>query len=217
MPDPATLLAFVVASTLLIVVPGPTVTLVVARSLSEGRAAAVPLAVGVAMGDLVATSLSLAGVGALLAASATAFTLVKWAGALYLVWVALGLWRAPPPAVALRDPGGDAGAGAGQGRAASRRALRDGFLVTVFNPKGIVFFVAFVPSFIDPSAPYAPQAVTFVALFTLIGAVNVLAYALGADRLRGAIARPAVLRGMARGGAVALGATGVATLLARRA
>ena len=209
MPDPATLLAFALASTLLIVVPGPTVTLVVARSLSEGRAAAVPLAIGVALGDLVATSLSLAGVGALLAASATAFTLVKWAGALYLVWIAVGLWRAPPPEVAV--------APLAPSPASARRALRDGFLVTVFNPKGIVFFVAFVPAFIDRAAPYAPQAITFVALFTLIGAVNVLAYALGADRLRAMIARPAVLRGMARSGALLLGATGVATLLARRA
>ena len=207
MPEPTTLLAFVVASTILIVVPGPTVALVVARSLAEGRAAAVPLALGVAMGDLVATSLSLAGVGALLAASAAAFTLVKWAGALYLIWIAIGLWRAPPPALA----------GAARTDGSARRALRDGFLVTVFNPKGIVFFVAFVPQFIDPAAPYAPQAVVFVALFTAIGALNVLAYALGADRLRHAIARPAVLRAMTRSGAVALGAAGVATLLARRA
>ena len=208
MPDPATLIAFVVASTILIVVPGPTVALVVARSLSEGRRAALPLAAGVALGDLVATSLSLAGVGALLAASATAFTAVKWLGALYLVWIAIRLWREP-----VTVPGEVAVDVAGSGR----RAFRDGFLVTVFNPKGIVFFIAFVPQFLDPARPYLPQAAVFVGLFTAIGAVNVVAYALGADGLRRVVARPGILRAMSRTGAALIGAAGIATLLAKRA
>ena len=208
MPDATTLIAFALASAVLVVVPGPTVALVVARSLAVGRRATLPLAGGVALGDLVATSLSLAGVGALLAASATLFTIVKWLGALYLVWVAIRLWRDP---IAVPD------SEAVVNTDASWRAFRDGFLVTVFNPKGIVFFIAFVPQFIDPARPYLPQAFVFVSLFTLIGAVNVLAYALGADRLRTVIRRPNVLRAMTRTGAAAIGGAGVATLFASRA
>ena len=208
MPEPTTLIAFALASAVLIVVPGPTVALVIARSLAVGRRATLPLAGGVALGDLVATSLSLAGVGALLAASATLFTLVKWLGALYLVWVAIRLWRDP-----IAVPDNEAVASTD----AAWRAFRDGFLVTVFNPKGIVFFIAFVPQFIDPARPYLPQALVFVSLFTLIGAVNVLAYALGADHLRTAIRRPTVLRAMTRTGAAAIGGAGVATLFASRA
>ena len=209
MPDTATLLAFALASFVLIVVPGPTITLVIVRSLAEGRRAALPLAGGVAMGDFVAAGLSLAGVGALLAASATLFTIVKWVGAAYLVWLAVRLWRAP--VLAADEPVEPIAASTGW------RAFRDAFLVTVFNPKGIVFFIAFVPQFIDPALPYAPQAVLFVGLFTAIGALNVLGYAFGADRLRGVIRRPRVLRTMTRSGAAMIGGAGVATLFASRA
>ena len=209
MPDVATLLAFALASAVLVVVPGPTVALVVARSLGEGRRAALPLAAGVALGDLVAASLSLAGVGALLAASATVFTAMKWIGALYLLWLAIKLWRSPPVAVEVADDVETGGRG--------WTAFRDGFLVTVLNPKGIVFFVAFVPQFIDPSRDYAVQAAVLVVLFTAIGAANAVIYALGADRLRRAVGRAGVLRAMSRTGAAAIGAAGVATLLTARA
>ena len=209
MPDTTTLMAFALASLILIVVPGPTVALVVARSLAQGRRTAFPLAAGVALGDFVAASLSLAGVGALLAASATLFTAVKWAGALYLVWIAVRLWREPVlvPEVTASEAS----------TTGARYAFRDGFLVTVFNPKGIVFFIAFVPQFIDPALAYAPQAFVFVFLFTLIGALNVVAYALGADRLRRIIRRPNVLRTMTRTGAAVIGGAGIATLFASRA
>ena len=205
MPDTATLIAFALASTILLIVPGPTVALVIARSLAEGRRAALPLAGGVALGDFVAASLSLAGVGALLAASAALFTLVKWIGAAYLIWVAVRLWREPITAINAEPTARGGG-----------RAFRDGFLVTVFNPKGIVFFIAFVPQFIDPAMAYTPQAIVFVGLFTLIGALNVIAYALSADRLRTIIRRPRVLRAMTRSGAGVIGGAGVATMFASR-
>jgi threonine/homoserine/homoserine lactone efflux protein len=88
---PETWIAFVAASAALLVVPGPTILLVIGQSLGAGRRNALPLVAGVAAGDFVAMSLSLAGLGAVLAASATLFTVLKWAGAAYLVWLGIAL------------------------------------------------------------------------------------------------------------------------------
>ena len=88
-----TWLAFAAASTVLIVIPGPTILLVVSYALGQGWRTALPMAVGVALGDFTAMTLSLLGLGALLAASATVFTILKWAGAAYLVWLGVKLWR----------------------------------------------------------------------------------------------------------------------------
>ena len=210
MPDPLTLLLFAAASVVLLVIPGPTIALVVARALTGGRALALPLVLGVGLGDLVAATLALAGAGALLAASAAAFAIAKGAGAAYLIWLGLRMILAPPPA-----PADAPSASAGRSPAAWP-AFRDGFVVTVLNPKGILFFVAFVPQFIDPARGYVGQAATFVALFTLLGMVNGLAYALGADALRRVIRRPAVLAWTNRAGGVAIAGAGIATLFARR-
>src|SRR3954470_15320985 len=89
-----TWLAFAAASAILVLIPGPTVLLVVSYALGQGWRTALPMAIGVALGDFTAMTLSLLGVGALLAASATLFTLVKWIGAAYLVWLGVKLWRA---------------------------------------------------------------------------------------------------------------------------
>ena len=197
MPDLSTILLFVTASAALLVVPGPTLALVIARSLAQGRRVALPLVLGVGLGDLVAASLSLVGAGALLAASATAFTAVKWAGAAYLIWLGVRLFRTEPTPI---------DAGIALGTADAKAAFRDGFLVTVFNPKGILFFVAFVPQFIDAGRDYLPQAAFFVGTFTILAMVNGIAYALGADALRRATGRTSVLRAMNRaGGAVIAG------------
>ncbi len=86
--------AFAAASTLLLIIPGPTVLLVVSYALGQGWRTALPMAVGVALGDFTAMTLSMLGLGALLAASATLFTALKWIGAAYLVWLGVKLWRA---------------------------------------------------------------------------------------------------------------------------
>src|SRR6201991_1072767 len=87
-------LAFVAATSILLVIPGPTVLLVVSYALGQGWRTALPMAVGVALGDFTAMTLSMLGLGALLAASATLFTALKWIGAAYLVWLGIKLWRA---------------------------------------------------------------------------------------------------------------------------
>jgi threonine/homoserine/homoserine lactone efflux protein len=207
MPSLDTLLAFTAASIVLLAVPGPTIALVIARSLSDGRRVAVPLVVGVGLGDLVAATVALAGAGALLSASASAFTVVKVAGALYLLWLGIRLFRSEPV------PPSDMSADVGGTRAA---ALRDGFLVTVFNPKGILFFVAFVPQFIDPTANYLGQAAAFVLLFAALGVLNGAVYAMGADRMRRAVRSTVVLRWMNRAGGMVIAGAGIAAIFARK-
>ena len=206
MPDLPTILLFVSASIALLVIPGPTIALVIARSLSEGRRNALPLVAGVGLGDLVAASVALAGAGALLAASATAFTAVKAIGAFYLVWLGIKLFRAEPVPPTVKATS------SGSGWA----AFRDGFLVTVFNPKGILFFIAFVPQFIRPDASYLGQATFFVLIFTFLGIVNGAAYALGADAMRRVIRSTGVLRWMNRAGGALIAAAGIGALFTRR-
>jgi threonine/homoserine/homoserine lactone efflux protein len=199
-----TWIAFVAATAVMLAIPGPTILLVIGQSLGGGSRAALPLVAGVALGDLTAMTLSLAGLGALLAASATLFTVLKLAGAAYLVWLGIRLWRAP----------------VGVGEAApvsSRRAFRDAYVVTALNPKGIAFFVAFVPLFVDAGAPFLPQAALLVATFVSLAALNAGLYALLAARLSGAVARPAVRRAFNRAGGAMLVGAGVATAAMRRA
>ena len=129
-------LAFVAASSLLLVIPGPTVLLVVSYALGQGWRTALPMAVGVALGDFTAMTLSMLGLGALLAASATLFTVLKWIGAAYLIWLGVKLWRA----------GGTLEATPRTDAVSAARMLGHAWLVTALNPKSITFFVAFLPA-----------------------------------------------------------------------
>jgi threonine/homoserine/homoserine lactone efflux protein len=195
-------LGFVGASLAMLVIPGPTLLMVIGASLAGGRGAALPLVLGVAAGDLLAMSLSLMGLGAVLAASATLFSALTWIGAAYLLWLAARLWRAPvAEGAAAPLPG--------------RRLLRDAFVVTALNPKSIAFFVAFVPLFLDPARPFLPQAAVLVPTFVLLGALNAFAYAAFAARAAAAVRRPEVRRGMNRAGAALLAGAALATATLR--
>ncbi|MCB8838425.1 LysE family translocator [Aurantimonas sp. VKM B-3413] len=205
--DPATLAAFVLATAILLVIPGPTVVMVVGQALAHGRVVALASVLGVGLGDLIAASLSLAGVGALLAASATAFVILKWLGAAYLVFMGVKLWRNPPD---FTETAGDPRQGT------PRKVFRDAFLVTLFNPKGIVFFAAFVPQFIAHDRPFLPQAAIFVASFVALGIVNAALYARLAAGARRLARRPSILRAMGRTGGLCLIGAGLASALVRR-
>lgn len=201
-------LTFVAASTALLLIPGPTVLLVLSYALSKGRSVAIASAAGVALGDLVAMTASLAGLGALVLASATLFTVLKWVGAVYLVWLGIKLIRSAP-ASALDMPGNaDIDAGG---------VFRHAAAVTALNPKGIAFFIAFVPQFISADAALLPQFAILIATFVGLAALNALAYALLADRLRRVIARPAVLTWITRAGGTALIGMGILTATLRKA
>mgnify|MGYP000400187093 FL=1 len=201
-------LAFVAASCALLLIPGPTVLLVLSYALSKGRSVAVASAAGVALGDFVAMSASLAGLGALVLASATAFTVLKWVGAVYLIWLGVKLIRSAPQS------------GLHAGRVTQDVTARGVFAhnaaVTALNPKSIAFFIAFVPQFVDATAPLLPQFAILVATFVGLAAGNALIYALLADRLRQTIERPGIIAWITRAGGATLIGMGVLTATLRR-
>lgn len=201
-------LAFVAASTALLLIPGPTVLLVLSYALSKGRSVALASAAGVALGDLTAMTASLVGLGALVMASATLFMVLKWIGAAYLVWLGYRLLRsAPASGMRALTTGRDINARGVFGHAAA---------VTALNPKSIAFFIAFVPQFLRADQPLAPQFAILIATFVGLAALNALAYALLADRLRSWIGRPRVITGLTRTGGLTLMGMGVATAILRR-
>jgi threonine/homoserine/homoserine lactone efflux protein len=201
-----TWLAFVAAAAVLLALPGPTVTLVVSYALGVGRRAAWATVAGVALGDFTAMTLSLLGLGAVLAASAALFTALKWLGAFYLIYLGVRLWRAQPTIDAL----------ASAEARPDRAILAHAFAVTALNPKSILFFVAFVPQFVDPAASTLPQLAVLELTFVAMAALNAALYAALAGRARGLIRRPAVLRTVNRVGAGILIGAGVATVALRR-
>ena len=203
--------AFVLASIILLIIPGPTIIMVISQALAHGRKVALASVLGVGLGDLLATSLSIAGAGALLAASASLFQILKFVGAAYLIWIGYKMWRAPVkiPTISeteASDKAGSAGV-----------IFRDSFLITALNPKGILFFVAFVPQFIDPALPYTPQAATYVLTFTALGVVNAALFAFAAAGARQTIRRPKVMKAAMRTGGSLLMMAGAAAALTRRA
>lgn len=169
-----TWLAFAAASTILLLIPGPTVLLVVSYALGQGWRTALPMAIGVALGDFTAMTLSMLGVGALLAASAAVFTGLKWIGAAYLVWLGIKLWRAGGSLTA--EPRTDA--------ASAAKMLGHAWLVTALNPKGITFFVAFLPQFLNPHVDFLTQMLIFEATFLVLAFANAFGYATVASRAR---------------------------------
>jgi len=199
--------AFAAASAVLLIIPGPTILTVISYSIAHGRRANVPLVAAVALGDSTALVVSLLGLGALLATSAFWFTVVKSAGGLYLLYLGIKLLRAgisPTELLAPAVPG-------------SRwKLFANTYLVTALNPKGIVFFVAFLPQFINPGAGIAQQlwilAVTFVAMAT----VNATLYAVFASTARKVLSSPRAQRRFNLAGGALLSAAGVWALLAKR-
>ncbi|UCE31148.1 MAG: LysE family translocator [Burkholderiales bacterium] len=200
-----TWLAFVAASTILLLIPGPTILLVVSYALGQGRRVALPMAIGVGLGDLTAMGASMLGLGALLATSATAYTALRWTGAAYLVVLGVRLWRAGG-AFAVRPT---------RGRAQPIRMLGHAWLTTALNPKSITFFVAFLPQFIDPGRPYGAQMAIFLATFVALALANAFAYALAASSAGAAVRDPRLVRALHRSGGALLIGAGLFALLAR--
>jgi threonine/homoserine/homoserine lactone efflux protein len=168
LPTGPALYAFLVATLVLALTPGPGVVYIVTRTLAQGRAAGLASVGGVALGNLANAAGASIGLAALFAASSLAFTVVRWAGAAYLLWLG---WQA------LRQP---AAAPEGQTLPAAPpgRLFRDGFLVALLNPKTTLFFAAFIPQFLQPGGSQAAQALTLSLLFVVIAAATDSAYAL---------------------------------------
>jgi threonine/homoserine/homoserine lactone efflux protein len=165
------LLAFMVASLVLALTPGPAVVYIVARTLAQGRASGLASVLGVALGNLANAIAAALGLAALFAVSSAAFTVVKWAGAAYLVYLGVRMWRTTPAS-------GDAPAVVAQPR---RRVFRDGFVVALLNPKTSLFFAAFLPQFMDAHGSALAQSVALGSVFVAIACCTDLLYVLTAS------------------------------------
>lgn len=200
-------LAFVAASAVLLVIPGPTILTVISYSIAHGRRANVPRVAAVALGDSTALLLSLLGLGALLATSALWFTAVKLIVGLYRLHLGIRLLRAGASTVLAAAPAAPA---------SLWRLFSNTYLVTALNPKGIVFFVAFLPQFIDPNSPVPWQLFALATTFVVLAVVNATVDAVSAATARGALGSTRAQRGFHLAGGSLLTAAGIWALLARR-
>jgi len=203
MPGPSTIALFALASLALAVVPGPAVTYIVTQSVDKGRRAGIASAAGVASGGLVHVAAATVGLSALIASSAAAFTTVKLVGAAYLI--AVGIRRILTKDETFTDPQ----------PAPLQRVWAQGVVVNIFNPKTALFFLAFLPQFVDPNAGAVWTQVAFLGcLFALIAFTSDVTYALLADALASRLRRSGraqrIQRWVSGGIFVALGVTAAA-------
>ncbi len=200
-------LAFVAASAVLLVIPGPTILTVISYSMTHGGRARVPLVAAVALGDSTALAVSLLGLGALLATSALWFTVVKWIGGTYLIYLGIQRLRAGAVPAEFASPSTNA---------STTKVFANTYIVTALNPKGIIFFVAFLPQFLRPGADTGQQlwilAITFVVMATL----NASLYAIFAASACRLLASPRAQRRFNVAGGTLLSLAGVWALLAKR-
>lgn len=205
MPSTSQLAAFLVASILFIQVPGPSLLFTIGRALTVGRRDALLSVVGNGLGLLTQVAAVALGLGALVAASAEAFTALKLAGAAYVVYLGVQAIRHRSDARAAL------GAPAGSSRRSAWGSVRTGLVVGATNPKTIVFFAAFLPQFVDGRAAAAPQLLLLGAIFGVLAVCSDACWALVAGRARDWFARkPERLDGLGAAGGlmmVGLGAT----------
>ena len=179
--NPQLLGAFVVAAALLVVIPGPNTLFVASTALGRGRAAGLAAAVGIELATLFYGLITALGLAAAVAAGPTALVVLRLAGAAYLVWLGLRTLTSPPTEL-------------GAAATAGRVGARDGFLVNLLNPKVILFFLAFLPQFVDPAAawPLAAQVAVYTWVIVAIGVANSAVWVLGVAALIGRHDGPAV-------------------------
>ena len=203
-----TWIAYAAATEILLLIPGPTVLLVVGYALTRGPAPALWAVAGSCLATTVAFIVAFAGLGAVLSASATAFMVMKWIGAAYLVYLGVQMWRAKA----------DDLLEAGEQPAAPRQrsTFWHGFLTTLLNPKVVVFLVAFVPQFMNPAAPALPQAVIMTATFVGLAFLSDGAYALFAAKARQSFLGGRAMKWVQRAGGTLLIGAGFLTAAAKR-
>ncbi|MBD8890604.1 LysE family translocator [Roseibium litorale] len=176
--------AYVVATIILLAIPGPTILLVISYAISHGKKSAAASVLGVALGDATAATASLLGLGAILATSAFLFSVLKWVGAAYLFWIGVKMWRSKSN-----------GLKAGEvEHAPPRKIFLHAYVVTALNPKGIIFFMAFLPHFISASAPVTPQLLLLGTTFVVLGVVNAAVYAFAASAIGDRLRSPSLMK-----------------------
>ena len=190
MPGPTTLLLFALATFLLTVTPGPGVLYVTARSLSQGRRAGFASMFGIESGEVVWLAAAATGVAAVLSASTQALDVLRFAGAAYLIYLGVQRWRE------LDRPATPAPARLG-------RIFAQGFVTQLVNPKVAVFFIAFLPQFLNPSAPIALQVLVLGVVYVAVALVVDTSYVLAASAVAGRFMGSRI--GQRRSGRIAAG------------
>jgi threonine/homoserine/homoserine lactone efflux protein len=178
MPSPEVFAAFAGASLALLVVPGPSVLYIVTRSMDQGRAAGLISVLGIHTGTIVHVVAAALGLSAILASSAVSFQVVKYAGAAYLIWLGVK---------ALRERHREGSEGRDRERSLGR-IYAQGVVVNVLNPKTALFFLAFLPQFVDVDKPVPAQVLVLGVVFILLGFVSDGSYAIASARVARTIA-----------------------------
>ena len=199
-----TWLAYTLVTTTFLLIPGPTLLLVISYSLFRGRSTILALVFGVGLGDMTAIILSFLGVGMLLQTVATAFYFLKWLGAAYLIWLGIKMWRSASQPVEISE------------QAKNRdwwEIFRNAYVTTALNPKSIVFFLAFMPQFMEPDLPFISQALVLGGTFFVLAIMSVVSYALVASYAGQQLSLPSFQRWTQRlGGGLLIGAGGMTAL-----
>ena len=197
--------AFLLATTVLIAIPGPNVSLIVANSLAHGSRHALYTVAGTASAQAIQLTITCIGMTSLILVLSHWFEWLRWIGVAYLVYLGIKEWLAKPGAL-------------DEGRAApsTRKAFWQGFLVAATNPKVLLFYAAFLPQFVDPALPPAPQLLALSFAFMAIALAIDSAYALAAGRARTWVSDPKRLRWKHRLSGTFLIGAGLGLALARR-
>src|SRR5215510_5220062 len=207
MADIQTFLIFLATALLVAITPGPGIFYVAARTLAGGRTEGLASSVGLGLGGLVHVTAGAVGISALVMASAEAFTMLKIAGAVYLVWLGLKTWR--EARIVESSQVNATGA---------HRAFRDGIMVEALNPKTAAFFLAFIPQFVDPARPVAQQFVALGLLSVSLNTVADLVVTCWAAIAHGALAnRPTLITRARQASGAVMCTLGASLLFARRA
>lgn len=197
-------LGFLAAALVMVAIPGPNVALIVANALARGPRAGLVTVAGTSAAMVVQLSLVVAGMAAAMTVLADVFEWLRWIGVAYLVVLGVRAWRAPASDLARVKPSARP----------DRAAFLRGVLVSLTNPKTLLFYGALLPQFVDPSRPAAPQLVLLAATFVVVATAGDSLWAVFAGRARGLLAGRGRLRNRLTGGAL-IGA-GLGLALARR-
>ncbi len=197
-------LAYTLVTTTFLLIPGPTLLLVISYSLFRGRSTISALVFGVGLGDLTAISFSLLGVGMLLQTVSTAFYFFKWLGAAYLIWLGIKMWRTSSEPLEVSEK---------SMKQAWWEIFRNAFVTTALNPKSIVFFLAFIPQFMEPDLPFISQALVLGGTFFVLAIMSVVSYALLASYAGQQLSLTSLRRWSQRlGGGLLIGAGGMTAI-----
>ncbi len=197
--------AYCLAVAVLVLIPGPVVTLVVANALSHGSRSGLTTVAGASIGNAILLGATAVGLVAFFALLSEVFEVVRWAGAAYLIWLGINAWRVHGVKEAATAP------------ARSPHAVfLQGFLIAITNPKALLFYIAFLPQFIDPHLRTGPQLLAMIAAMIAMALVSDSAYALLAGRARGWFTAPERHRLQSRISGTLLIGVGCGLLMARR-